>query len=358
MRLANAKRERSRLSDAQIANALALGSIVEIAERGGVVWDPRKTRPANGDYWALCPFHAEKSASFHVVERRAQSFFKCMGCDEKGDALALAQKLFRVGFRDAVRLVGGDLDAEPDPELIAAREQVRRELEAKAEQERKTRRAAAEAVFYAAGVHVAGTLGEVYLRRARSIAAPLGAADLRFHARAPLSPYEPAKAGRCPAIVARILSADGEHIGSHLTFLRADGSGKADLPHLDGSRLICGEHRGGFIRLGHVSDAAVVGEGIETTLSASEACGVPGLAAINAANMRALILPAKVRRVIIAHDRDAKGVGQLSAEALAERLWSEGREVEMLPPPESFKDWNAAAMAGALRNADAAGVAA
>ena len=337
----------------EAAKAGAVLSIFEIAERGGVQIDPRKSRPATGDYWALCCFHAEKSASLHIMDRGPKSFFKCHGCGEKGDAIELARRLFNLGFRDAVRMIGGDLDAEPDPELIEAREQRRREMEAEAERQRATNRAAAQAVYYAAGVHVAGTLGEIYLR-ARSIRAPLGGAELRFHARAPLSPYDHAKAGRNPAIVAAIRNAAGEHIGSHCTFLSSEGNAKADLPHLKGSRLVCGEHVGGFIRLGRFTDAVVVGEGIETTLSASEACGLPGLAAINSANLRAVVLPSSVRRVLIAFDRDAKGIGEMSAEALAERLHRDGVRVDLVGPPGGFKDWNDCAQAGGLPRVEVA----
>lgn len=353
--MSNALAAPRRLQPHQIEAAKAGVSltIAEIAERGGVQMDLRKSRPAKGDYWALCCFHAEKSASLHIVERGPKSFYKCHGCGAKGDAIDLARRLFNLNFRDAVRMVGGDLDAEPDPELIEAREQRRREMEAEAERQRVMHRAAAQAVYYAAGVHVAGTLGEVYLR-SRSIRAPLGGAELRFHARAPLSPYDHAKAGRNPAIVAAIRNAGGEHVGSHLTFLRPDGKAKADLAHLKGSRMVCGEHVGGFIRLGRFADAVVIGEGVETTLSASEACGLPGLAAINSANLRALVLPSSVRRVVIAHDRDAKGVGELSADALAQRLWADGVRVDLLAPPDGFKDWNDCAQAGALPRVEVA----
>ncbi|HYD86790.1 MAG TPA: toprim domain-containing protein [Vitreimonas sp.] len=343
-----------RLTEAQIDVARDVASISAVAERGGVIMDPRKSRPASGDYWALCPFHAEKTASLHIVERGAQSYFRCHGCGERGDVFALAQRLFRCSFLQAFEIVGGRLDAAPDPELIAARAERMRELEAQAEAERAARRAAAERIYCAAGLHVAGTLGDLYIKRTRTIAAPLGAADLRFYSRAPLSPYEPHKAGRCPAIVAGIRNAEGALIGAHMTFIKPDGSGKADLPHLDGSRLICGEHVGGHIRLGRVRDAAVIGEGWETTLSASEACALPGLAAINAPNLRALILPAGVKRAVIAFDRDPKGVGEMSAEALAQRLWSDGVRVEMLPPPDGFGDWNDAAQVGALPKLEAA----
>jgi hypothetical protein len=356
MKLATAKRlsKSTRLSDMQIAKALSGASIVAIAERAGLAMDPRKSRPAAGDYWALCPFHAEKTASLHIVESGPAPWFRCHGCGEKGDAITFWRKLHGGGFRAALQAIGGALDAEPDPELIAARAERQRELEAQAEHDRAVKRAGGQRYYYAAGAHIAGTLGDLYAKRVRSIRAPLAHADLRFYARAPLSPYYPEKAGRCPAIVAGIRNAAAELIGAHVTFLKEDGSGKRCFDHLGGdARMICGEHVGGHIRLGLVRDAVVIGEGWETTLSASEACGLPGLAAINAPNLRALVLPQGVRRAVIAFDRDPKGIGELSADALASRLWADGVKVAFLPPPADFDDWNSAAQAGALPKVEA-----
>ena len=35
-----------------------------------VTWDMRKSNQGKGDMWAPCPFHQEKSASFHVDDRK------------------------------------------------------------------------------------------------------------------------------------------------------------------------------------------------------------------------------------------------------------------------------------------------
>src|SRR6185369_4947856 len=48
-----------------------------------VLWDKRKTRSAKGDYWACCPFHSEKSPSFHVDDRKG--IYHCFGCGVSGD---------------------------------------------------------------------------------------------------------------------------------------------------------------------------------------------------------------------------------------------------------------------------------
>lgn len=356
MSISTARKQRAapRLSETQIAAAQSSASIVAIAEQSGVVVDARKSRPARGDFWAICPFHQERTPSLHIVERGGRAWFRCHGCGEKGDAITFYRRLNGGGFREAVLAIGGEEPHEPDPALVEARAQRKRDAEAQADAQRAAHRAAAVEIFQAAGTHVRGTLGELYIRKARRIRVALHPAELHFHARAPLSPYDPPKGGRCPAIVAPIRNADGGHIGTHVTFIAADGSEKRRFSHLgDDARMVCGDHVGGHIRLGAVRDAAVIGEGWETTLSASEACGLPGMAAINAPNMRALRLPTQVRRVVIAFDRDSKGVGELSAEALAQRLWADGLRVEMLPPPAAFKDWNDAAQAGALPNVEA-----
>jgi DNA primase len=49
----------------------------------------------------LCPFHKEKSPSFHVNPERG--FYHCFGCHESGDALKFVQKLEGLDFIEAVR---------------------------------------------------------------------------------------------------------------------------------------------------------------------------------------------------------------------------------------------------------------
>ncbi|WP_433578722.1 DNA primase [Nocardia brasiliensis] len=48
----------------------------------------------------LCPFHDEKSPSFHV--RPNHGLFHCFGCGEGGDVFAFLQKMEHVGFVEAV----------------------------------------------------------------------------------------------------------------------------------------------------------------------------------------------------------------------------------------------------------------
>ena len=65
-----------------------------------VTWDMRKSNMAKGDWWAPCPFHQEKSASFHVDDRKG--FYYCFGCHAKGDVLTFVKEAENLGFMEAV----------------------------------------------------------------------------------------------------------------------------------------------------------------------------------------------------------------------------------------------------------------
>jgi DNA primase len=68
-----------------------------------VVWDLRKSNQAKGDWWAPCPFHQEKTASFHVDDRKG--FYFCFGCHAKGDALTFVKETENLPFMEAVEVL-------------------------------------------------------------------------------------------------------------------------------------------------------------------------------------------------------------------------------------------------------------
>ena len=71
-----------------------------------VTWDMRKSNQAKGDFWAPCPFHQEKSASFHVDDRKG--FYYCFGCHAKGDAVTFLKEAENLGFMEAVEVLARD----------------------------------------------------------------------------------------------------------------------------------------------------------------------------------------------------------------------------------------------------------
>ncbi len=81
-----------------------------------VAWDTRKSNPGKGDMWAPCPFHQEKTASFHADDRKG--FYYCFGCQAKGDALKFVMETENLGFMEAVALLAreaGMTMPAPDP---------------------------------------------------------------------------------------------------------------------------------------------------------------------------------------------------------------------------------------------------
>lgn len=71
-----------------------------------VIWDPRKSNQGKGDMWAPCPFHQEKTASFHVDDRKG--FYYCFGCHAKGDAISFVRETENVGFMEAVEILASE----------------------------------------------------------------------------------------------------------------------------------------------------------------------------------------------------------------------------------------------------------
>ncbi len=66
-------------------------------------WDSRKSNPSRGDYWACCPFHEEKTPSFHLDDRKG--FYYCFGCQEKGNAISFVRKIRNLGYRETIEVL-------------------------------------------------------------------------------------------------------------------------------------------------------------------------------------------------------------------------------------------------------------
>ncbi len=77
-------RERTRIED-------VVGSYVTLRRTGG------------GSLTGLCPFHDEKTPSFHVTP--ARGFWHCFGCGEGGDAINFIQKINHVSFAEAIEFL-------------------------------------------------------------------------------------------------------------------------------------------------------------------------------------------------------------------------------------------------------------
>jgi DNA primase len=78
-----------------------------------------------GKYKGLCPFHAEKTPSFHVDPDRG--FFHCFGCGAGGDVFKFVELQEKVGFPDAVRFLAQKFGVALPEHGDAADEELRRD---------------------------------------------------------------------------------------------------------------------------------------------------------------------------------------------------------------------------------------
>lgn len=71
-------------------------------------------RKRGNDLVGLCPFHSEKTPSFHVHPDRG--FFKCFGCGTGGDVITFVQKSENASFGDAIRMLAAKAGVALEPE--------------------------------------------------------------------------------------------------------------------------------------------------------------------------------------------------------------------------------------------------
>jgi putative DNA primase/helicase len=281
-----------------------------------------KAARAGHDWLCRCPVHGGASLSLADGGDGTLLIHCFGGCESR----AVWNELRDRG------LIAGSSDTRSPKQIEEQRR--RDEAAANAKVQKIRRRISRARAFYAGALPAAGTPVEVYLR-SRGITIPvppvLRWSRLCLHRNG--SYY--------PAMVAPIVNVRGEQIGFHKTFLRPDGSGKAGLPKKE-QRETCGPMKGGAVRLAEcqVGVPLLIGEGIESTLSAMQMFRMPGWAALCAGGIEALELPDDVIDVVIAADHDANGIGQRGA-LVAHRRWSgEVRRTKILIPPAVDTDFN------------------
>ena len=191
----------------------------------------------------------------------------------------------------------------------------------------------AAARLFALTSPIPGTTAETYLR-GRGITGDLDHPALGFLANCYLRAEGSIGPKPLPALIARVTDLNGHITGVHRTWLRPDGSGKADLPE---PRKALGELHGHGVRFGIPSVVLAAGEGIETMLALRTALAhLPSVAALSAAHLGALRLPEGLKRLYIACDNDRAGLD--AGLALAARAISQGIAARLLVPDR--KDFN------------------
>ena len=196
---------------------------------------------------------------------------------------------------------------------------------------------------------IAGTVVGTYLRK-RGITDFHGITSLRFHPRCYYRPDTDAPTEIWPAMIAAVTDLKGHITGAHRTWLDPSGRDKAPV---DTPRRAMGHLLGHAVRFGPASDVMAAGEGIETMLSLH--CVMPTMAmvaALSAAHLGAILLPAALRRLYIVRDDDRAGNGAMKG--LIDRTRVAGIEAMVLSPQcgdfnEDLRNFDLNALRAALR---------
>jgi putative DNA primase/helicase len=183
-----------------------------------------------------------------------------------------------------------------------------------------------------------GTPVEAYLR-SRGLTLPISS-RIRFHPQ-----LKHPSDSHWPGMVALVTDAADRPVAVHRTWIARGGLNKAPI---EPQRMSLGPIRGGAVRLAPAAEEIVVGEGLETCLSITQATGRPAWAALSAGGIRALELPPAIRSVIIAVDNDDAGESRDAAQVAAQRWLQEGRRVRIALPPRG-QDFNDVLVEGARR---------
>lgn len=270
----------------------------------------------------LCPFHKEKSPSFHVYDFGGN--FHCYGCGANGDIIDLVMGLERLDFLGALRWLGASELPDYDPA-----ERVREVETEKAERLQAISDARA---FFADAVDPQGTRGEAYLA-ARGISLPI-APSVRF-AEVPARRNEesgewgPAR----PALICGCQDFGGTFMAIQRIFV--------DGPRLDKAacKLSLGSLKGSALRLGPVAPEIIVPEGVEDGLSiAQEMPGRSVWVPCGTGLMPFLRFPPAVRSVMLAGQNDEPGRRAVDASAAA--FLDHGLKIGKMWPAPNFGDWN------------------
>lgn len=84
--------------------------ILDTARVEEVIGDFVTLRKRGADYWACCPFHNEKTPSFHIIPAKGQYY--CFGCHKGGSALGFVMDYEHLSYVEALRYLARKYNIE------------------------------------------------------------------------------------------------------------------------------------------------------------------------------------------------------------------------------------------------------
>ena len=176
------------------------------------------------------------------------------------------------------------------------------------------------------------TLAEVYFASRGSLHLLAGRATVPpsrrpSEAQTELPGYDRAGGRRCRAFV-------------QVTYLAVDGKGKAAIDKEDQRRTL-GSNKGGIVLLtDDIQPGAtlLVGEGIESVVSAMQASGLPGVAALGIGGLAHVEFSPDVVEIVVLGEND--DASRKAIDKAAPPLTEKGIKVRVAQPPQGFGDFN------------------
>ena len=84
-------------------------------------------QPKGGSYWGCCPFHNEKTPSFHVLPDR--QYYHCFGCKKGGGVINFIMEIENLSYPDAVHFLAKRVNLPvPEDRESAEADRLRRRL--------------------------------------------------------------------------------------------------------------------------------------------------------------------------------------------------------------------------------------
>ncbi|KUO74143.1 MAG: hypothetical protein APF77_11550 [Clostridia bacterium BRH_c25] len=97
-----------------------ISEIIEKNDIVDVISEYMTLKRSGSNYGALCPFHSEKTPSFSVSS--SKQIFNCFGCGVGGNVITFIQKIEKLNFIEAVKLLaeraGVQLEEDKDPKQL------------------------------------------------------------------------------------------------------------------------------------------------------------------------------------------------------------------------------------------------
>ena len=80
-----------------------------------IVQETVELKPRGHEFWGCCPFHGEKTPSFHIIP--ATQVWHCFGCGEGGDVFTYIMKRENLSFPESIRYLAdrAGIELQDDP---------------------------------------------------------------------------------------------------------------------------------------------------------------------------------------------------------------------------------------------------